>query len=369
MSKLKTIVVAVCVIALPSVSHAQALPFSDGKWELHGDSTRIETVDGRGVLRLTTGGAYRRDVSLLDGTIDADVKVTRRRSFVYLNFRMQTDEEHEEFYLRPHKSLLPDAVQYSPVYQGQSGWQLYHGVRGAVPVEIEPDKWQRLRIVLSGQRAAFFLGDTIKPFMVIPHLAREPKAGYIGLSGFLPGGTPGSGAIAYFSNVSVRPGIPAHAFDSVPPSPSEPAGVIRSWEVGEAFAASDTALSVIDPKWTASMKRVPTEPEGFVNLHRYVAVPPGVRQWGVVAKTTLESARGETRRLDLGFSDRITVFLNGRPVFNRDDSYDYLGRRDGLITPNQASVYLPLVAGRNEISVIVVDRFGGWAIMGSFPRQ
>jgi hypothetical protein len=316
---------------------------------------------------METGNAFRRDVQLLDGTIDADVKVTRRRSFVYVNFRVQTDGEQEEFYLRPHKSNLPDATQYSPVYQGQSAWQLYHGPRGTTLIEIEPDKWQRLRIVLSGQKAAFFLGDTIKPFMVIPHLARDPKSGYISLAAFLPPGTPGSGAIAWFSNVAVRSGVIAYGFNDLPAMPSPPKGVISSWEAGESFVAPDSAISVINSAWLAKTKLVPTEPEGFVELHRHVTLPKDARNWGVVARTRVTAQQAAIKRLDLGFSDRVTVFLNGRPIFYRDDSYDYAGRRDGLIIPAQATVYLPLQAGSNDVSIVVTDRFGGWAIMGSFP--
>ena len=37
------------------------------------------------------------------------------------------DGENEEIYLRPHKTNLPDAIQYAPVFRGQSAWQLYHG--------------------------------------------------------------------------------------------------------------------------------------------------------------------------------------------------------------------------------------------------
>src|SRR5574341_1050999 len=99
------------------------LPFSDGGWELQGAATTAREGEGD-VLDLGTGAALRRDVSLLDGTIDLDVKVTRRRSFVYLLFRVLGEGEHEEVYLRPHKSGLGDALQYAPVWQGQSAWQL-----------------------------------------------------------------------------------------------------------------------------------------------------------------------------------------------------------------------------------------------------
>lgn len=74
--------------------------------------------DGRETLRMETVTAERCDIRMKDGTIDADVMVTRRRSFVYVNVRMQNENEAEEFYLGPHKSGLPDAAHYSPAYQG-----------------------------------------------------------------------------------------------------------------------------------------------------------------------------------------------------------------------------------------------------------
>ena len=41
--------------------------------------------------------------------------------------------------------------------------------------------------------------------------------------------------------------------------------------------------------------------------------------------------------------------------------------RDGVISFEQATVYLPLRAGRNIITVVVTDHFGGWGLMGRFP--
>ncbi len=117
-------------------------------------------------VSIETGSAQFPKLLWQDGTVDVDIRTTTRRSFVYLNFRMASELEHEEFYLRPHKSLLPDASQYAPVYKGQSAWQLYFGPRGAVAVGIVPERWQHLRMVVQGARAAFFLGDTLQPFMV-----------------------------------------------------------------------------------------------------------------------------------------------------------------------------------------------------------
>ena len=348
---------------------AQQISFADPQWKLAGDSTRVETFDGRQTLRMETGSAERPDIKFEDGTIDVDLMTSRRRSFVYVTFRALNPGEHEEFYLRPHKSGLPDAAQYAPVFQGQSAWQLYWGVRGTAAPEITPNVWQHLRIVVAGRRAAFFLGDTTKPFMVVPRLARDPQAGYIALSTLVPGGTPGSGPGVRYANLVVRPSLVAYDFANVPAEPALPPGMIEKWEVGSAFAAPDTAVSSIAPEWTRNFSAVPIEPDGFVELHRVVPMPRVTNYVGVVARVRVTAEHALTRALDLGFSDRVTVFLNGSPVFFRDDSYDFAARRDGLISLNQGRVFLPLRAGANDISIVVADRFGGWGIMGRFPDR
>jgi hypothetical protein len=348
--------------------NAQSLPFSGGAWELRGDSSAVVVDGGREELRMQTGLAYMRDVRLQDGTIDVDVMVTRRRSFVYLMFRMQDDREYEEVYLRPHKSSLPDAVQYAPVYQGQSAWQLFHGASGTTATNIEPGVWTRLRLVVAGSRAALFLGDTVRPVMVIQELAREPRAGYIALRGFLPAGVPGSGPIVRFSNVRVQPGVIAYTFPAAPLRPDIP-GVITAWEIGDAFTAPDSALMYVRPEWVRNMTRIGARPGGLVELNRHVKLPAAPGDAGAVARVRIIAEAEGVRRLDLGFSDIATVLLNGRPIIRLDQSFNYEGRRDGLIGFHQATVYLPLRAGSNELAVILLDRFGGWGLMGRLPDE
>jgi len=183
----------------------------------------------------------------------------------------------------------------------------------------------------------------------------------------VPGGTPGSGVAARYSNLAVRPGVVAYVFANAPSEPALPSGVIEKWDVGPAFAAPDSVPSVIAPQWISSFRTLSIEPDGFVELNRQVPMPKVTRYVGAVARVRVIAERAGTRRLDLGFSDRATVFLNGTAIFSGDDSYDFANRRDGLISFDQASLYLPLRAGTNEISIIVTDRFGGWGIMGRFP--
>ncbi len=351
-----------------AVAAPQALPFSDPRWELQGAGARIERVDGRDTFAVDTGFAYRRDLRLQDGSIEFDVQLTRRRSFVYLCFRMADDRELEEVYLRPHKSGLPDALQYAPVFQGQSGWQLYHGPGATAAAEFAPGAWTRVRLVLSGSRAALFVGASERPVLVVPRLAREPKPGYLALRGFRPPDVPGEGPIARFANVTIRPGpvafdpawLPA---ETAPPGP----GVVHAWSVSPAFLPTEAGSPVL-PAAPGEFRRLETAPSGLLELHRSVTLPAASRSAAAVARLHLRATSAIVRALDLGFSDRATVFLNGRPLFAGDASYSFdTPRREGLIGYDQARLWLPLSAGDNELAVVVSDSFGGWGLMGRFP--
>jgi hypothetical protein len=102
-------------------------------------------------------------------------------------------------------------------------------------------------------------------------------------------------------------------------------------------------------------------------LHRVVPLKPGMRNVGAVARVTVAADTAGVYRMDLGFSDKITAFVNGRVLFHRDDAYDYANRRDGLIGFSQAAVFLPLRAGNNTLEFVVTDVFGGWGLMGRIP--
>ena len=81
----------------------------------------------------------------------------------------------------------------------------------------------------------------------------------------------------------------------------------------------------------------------------------------------VKAASAGVRAFDLGFSDRVTVFLNGRPTFSGEASYSFDNpRRDGVIGYDQARLWLPLSEGENELAFLVSDGFGGWGLMGRF---
>lgn len=345
---------------------ADELRASDPRWELSGQGTAVETVDGREAIAIETGVASRRDVRLQDGLIEFDLKLTGRRSFAYVMFRMAADGENEEVYLRPHKSGLPDALQYAPVYQGQGAWQLHHGPGGTAALEIPRDTWLRVRLAVHGRRAALYVGDGQAPALVA-RLFREPREGFVALRCFSP--TPGAGANARFANVRVLPGAGPELVPSMPePAPAD-AGTVRSWALSRALDPPGAGLPAV-PTAAAlgALRRVETEPDGLLELHRHVAMRAAARETHAAARIVVRAASAGLRAFELGFSDRATVFLKGRALFTGEGAYSFdRPRREGLIGYDQARLYLPLEAGDNELVVLLSDSFGGMGLMGRFP--
>src|SRR5262249_17777122 len=92
-----------------------SLPPDSPRWELEGDAKPAEH-QGRACLRLGGGGASVKDLDFHDGVIDVDASTSGKRAFFGIQFRIAGDGGDGEWvYLRPHKSGLPDAIQYTPV--------------------------------------------------------------------------------------------------------------------------------------------------------------------------------------------------------------------------------------------------------------
>jgi hypothetical protein len=343
---------------------AQTLDFGQG-WEIAGQGSTVGPHLGKNALRLGTGNAYRRDVRLEDGTLELDVATTGRRSFFYVQFRMASDGEFEEIYLRPHKTGLGDALQYNPVYRGESNWQLFHGEGATAPVDIPRNEWVHLKIVLRGERAAIFVGDSKEPQLVVRRLARPAASGYVALRSFVPEG--GAEPVTSFANVVVRPDATDFAFPEIGDEPTPPSGIVREWLVSEPFVTPDGPITELPA--VANWKEIETERSGLLVLLRHIARPERGKRATVLAKQTLTTTSAARVPFHLGYSDEVTVFLNGAPLFTADDSYSFdRPRREGLIGLDQATVYLPLRTGENELVLAVTDVFGGWGLMGLLGR-
>lgn len=363
------------VASLPLAGQAgttamEPVDLGDPAWRLSGDVVQ-DTLDGRPVLRMRTGTAARPDLDFSDGTIEFEMMGTDTRSFLGLVFRAGDERHGEDVYFRRHKSLLPDAVQYTPDYRGRGQWQLYHGPDATAGAHIPAGVWQRVRVEVRGGQAAVFLGSAdgpppAEPVLLIPRLRTGRERGFIGLWANQPGAGADAPWTATLAGLSIAHGETRYRFTHVEPE-RPPTGAIPAWGVSQPFVrAGDDVLALPAVAMEGAWRAQGAEPSGLLPFDRHVVRPDdGVP--AILAGLVLEADSARTVRLDLGFSDDASVFLNGRLLYSgRFWFSSNFPRRQGLITLEQASLYLPLAAGENELVVAVAESgsSGGWGISG-----
>ncbi len=354
------IAVATAMILTSAVCSAQTAAESafDG-WTLRGDA---RLVGGGNILQLDTGVAVAPVPSFTDGTIEFEVQMSGRRAFVYARFRVGSDRSNEEIYLRSHKSHLPDALQYTPVIDGVSQWQIFHGETGTASVALPATEWIKVRLEFTKRKLAVFVGEGTQPAMVIARLALEPRAGAFAFRSFIPG-TSDAPFGARIRNVRSKAET-SFDFASIDDSQEADTAIVRGWQASPPFAAASLIYGALPEVDDASWRPVATEPDGTVLLHRYGRAD-GARTNGTVLKLDVEAEKAGIRSLDLGFSDAASVFLNGQPVVSLDASYRFdLPRVQGVMGLHQSRLHLPLKQGSNELKIVVTDFFGGWGIIG-----
>lgn len=348
------------MIAL-GVPRPRPVPFDSELWQCHAVESRFEEHLGRQSLRLKGGIATIAGAHLTNGWIEFDLAFTGERGFTGAVWRVQDPRNYEEFYVRPHQSGNPDANQYTPVFNGVSGWQLYHGPRYTVPVAYRFNEWNHVKVVFSGAQAEIYIEDMEKPVLFVDGLKRSVEPGGLGVSA-------GNFAPAWFSNVSFAE-MDAPPIQGRPGAPEPvPEGVISSWWVSDAFpeSALEGRTSLSDDDLSRSWTRLETERSGLANLAWVQGIQ--FRKNTVFARKILRSDRERIARLDFGFSDRVRVYLNRRLLYRGDDTYlsrDYrflgsIGYFDAL--------YLPLREGENELLMAVSEEQGGWGIQAKLEK-
>jgi hypothetical protein len=339
-------------IAEPS-PESPVVGFDSEMWSI--ERGRTVEMGGRECL---TGIAHLQDVQFTNGYIEVDVWMAdRRRSYPGLQFRREAPGEFEEIYLRPHRSpFYEDAVQYTPVFHGVSGWQLYNGEGFTAAAVIQSDQWVRLRLEVSGTQARLFLGDGKQPVLSIPYLQRGVTGGSIGVKDAVIGG-------ACFSNFSYQK-TDDLVFDPPPPI-DDPPGVIVDWQLSPVFGAGEidrdslpAATDMAEFEW----REVDADSTGLVDISRYVSRAGG-GPGTVLARTVIHSEGDRLKKLLLGYSDRVTVFLNGEIVYSGDSSYrsrdsSFLG-----VVGSHDALYLRLKQGDNRLIMMVTDTMGGWGFV------
>src|SRR5262245_35617678 len=273
--------------------------------------------------------------------------------FIGLTFRRESQANHENIYIRPARSGDFMAIQYAPRTNGSSTWQLYREF--TAPTRWPRNQWTHVRVEIHGSRLEVFVGETTKPTLSVPRLRPASTSGEVGFWARV-NNRPAEWAAA-LSNISIRPS--ATALPRAEPAPPEP-GFASSWEVAGPLLTVSRPIETVptDLKWMAAG----VEESGLVNLNRLFPAKPQQGRFTAFLRTTITVPAASRLPVGIGYSDDVTVFVNGEPVYSGVNGWE--SRTPGFasfVDPRFERVWLPLRAGVNEIVLAVTDdQIFGW---------
>ena len=348
--------VGICMFAMAAVgitAQENIIGFDSDQWV----KTNATIVEFKGRPSLM-GQAFLKDVAFTNGVIEVDLYIrSGRRSYPGLIFRIQPPGNYERFYVRPHRSIFyPDALQYTGVINGIAEWQICHGPGCTDFATIPTDGWISLKIEVMGSQAKVYLSDSEQPVLHIHELRHGVSTGTIGVEG------PADGS-AYFSNFRFRQDDTL-AFDP-PPHSDSPPGMIKAWELSQVFKLSQLdfeSYPLSQEMGDITWQNVEAEKSGLVDIARYYG-RTGREPDCILARATIEAVKNETRKLKIGYSDFISIFLNGDLLFSGNSSYRFRDLSFLGIVGLFDTVYLPLEEGENELLLVVAESYGGWGFM------
>ena len=366
--------VLVLLVGLGGRSQAQvslSVPPDSPRWDLEGQA-KVADYQGRKCLMLNGGAAILKDFEMRDGVIDVDVATPAARGFFGFDVRIdQKGENYEEIYLRQHESGQADAMQYTPILKTGRNWQLYNGPGFTGAVDIPKATWFHMRLEVTGAQAKLYVKDMEKPALVMDDLKSGVQKGQIALY-VLTGET-------YYSNFEVRT-TPEVAWERH--LPAMPPNTLTKWSISPSYDGLarnlERPLSLAESA-AIHWEDVEAEPPGLVVLYRYRDAPhprvtfqsdfskrleaqPGIKV--LYARTIIASDREQVKKLEIGYSDDVSVFLNGKILYRGRSAQGFRDPRFlGIVNPENDAVYLPLKKGSNELTLAVGELGGGWGFI------
>jgi len=350
-------IILLLLIACLKCTAQTSVPFSSTRWKITGQEAVQEEYQGKQCLKLTNGRAILQDANFKNGIIEFDIAVTQARYFPGMGFRMQDENNTEEFYLRPHQSGNPDAMQYYPEYNGDGAWQLYYGEGFNNPHKIPFDRWLHIKMLVKNTMAEVYFDDERQPVLFIKKLYRPIAEGMIALENVWP-------VAARFADFKYT------ATDDVTlasaPKPDAPliAGVFTYWQVSTPFdeklLAGKTLLAEADTNGL-NWQTMYADDRDVVDLSKLNGTAPSKNT--VFAKLVIVSSQAHVQKFTFGFSDRARVYCNGKLLYWGSDVFQSRDYRFLGTMGYWDAVYLDLKEGKNEVWIAISEDYGGWGVM------
>lgn len=347
------------------------IPMKPAYWKYDTASTEFITYKNIEAVRGKNGGTYQlflKEHVFVNGTIEFDVELSGM-GFPGINFRMSDDQKDgENFYIRSFGPVKPETrttLQYAALMDGMSIWDLTDEYQaGAL---IYQEKWNHVKLVISGKQMKAYVNDMNRPALVVPELEGWRDAGGISLSGNV-----------IFANLVIKP----DATEGLSPAPgysstNNDTRYIRNWQVSPAkdfpfgreiimpLPSLEGKLTASElPDSTTSWSAIKAESRGIVNLSRIYGFKANDARRLAWLRTTIYSDKAQEKTVSLGFSDEVWVFVNGQVLYV-DKSYFGTPQQksDGRCTIENTHFKLPLREGKNEILIGLANYFYGWGLI------
>ncbi|MGB7395846.1 MAG: hypothetical protein WA913_15785 [Pricia sp.] len=354
--KIKHLIQMASILALSTIGaqNSHTANFDTDAWEIQAKNSEFKEYKGKRALFLDRGIARLKNAAFEEGIVEYDISFEEKRNFAGIHFHIKDSLNYEEFYLRPHQSGNPDAMQYTPVINGNAAWQLYTGEGYWSAMDFSFGEWMHVKLVVSGEKMDVFIENMEKPILHVYNLKLGRLSGGFGFGTFL--------GAAYYANLTYQkienPETIGKPDSEIKVEPNS----ILDWQVSKAFSEVELlGLVSLEELNVPIEKQLKTDPMGILNLSQISKVSDDTNT--ILAKFTLDADKNLLKKMDFGYSDKVVVFVNGKPIYSGNNSfrtrdYRYLGSI-GFFD----SVYLNLQKGKNEIVFAVTERMGGWGVV------
>ncbi len=252
--------------------------------EIHAEQAEVVTWQGREAVRLENGLALVPKNTLKNACIEVQIG-TDGPAYPGMAFRVADVQNYELAYAVPHVSGQWDALQYDPVFHGSNTWQVYHGPGYQREAQVPTGQWFQLKVDYCENKGVVSVDG--QPPLTMTELAHPVMEGRFGLWTFRP---------AYFSDFRVSTCEELAMSNAEVLSIAE--DVVETWFI-EGYGA------------------VACEPNGVVNLNRFFST--SLKKARLVRRFEM-SEEGEII-FDFGFSDVITLDLDGEEIFKGKNTF------------------------------------------------
>lgn len=347
-----------------SQKKALDIPMTAEHWKFAEGSAEFTKHKNVPAIKIVQGAVISKNLNFSNGTIEFDAEPldATKSPFVSMYFRCNESGEGEVFYLRVGREenhKRNDAVQYAPLIKGINLWDMLPHYQG--PAVLHNNNWNHIKLVISGMQMRAYVNDLSRPALEIPYLEGNLKEGEIALEG-----------LAAFANLVIKPDATedlsqVNGVDLT----NHDANYMHRWLVTQPVPlAYGRELGSKDfPKAEAAWDSIDAERNGLINLTRkYGGVSERQYVW---LKTNIKSSAEVLRKIQLGFSDEVWVFVNGRIVYVDKNLYLQGMRKtpNGRCSIENASFQVLLKPGDNELLVGVANDFYGWGIIARFENM